>query len=72
MGQVQVLDQIEGVNGQQLPWEGANLTQEMRTQLGIFRGGVLRMLHRDPQQRPSMEEFCTSCDHVLASGTMLS
>lgn len=66
---LQVLDQIEGVNGQQLPWEGAALTPERRTMLGIFRSILLRLLHRDAQQRPSMQEFCTACDRVLASGT---
>ena len=33
---LQVMDQIEGVRGQQLPWEGTALTPENRTMLGIF------------------------------------
>lgn len=27
---------------------------------------LLSLLARDPAQRPSMDEFCVSCDQVLA------
>ena len=65
---MQVMDRIEGLNGLTLPWEG-DLTPAVRRQLGIFRGSVLQLLARDPAQRPSMEEFCMSCDRVLAGST---
>lgn len=65
---MQVMDRIEGVNGLQLPWEGA-LSPAVRTQLGIFRSIVLRLLARNPAERPSLEDFCVSCDRVLAGTT---
>lgn len=65
---VQVMDRIEGVQGLQLPWEGT-LSPAVRTQLGIFRSSVLKLLARDPDERPSLEEFCVSCDRVLAGTT---
>jgi hypothetical protein len=63
---VQVMDQIEGVNGRQLPWEGAKLTSHNRRRLGLFRASISMLLSRDPAKRPSMEEFCDACDRVLA------
>ena len=62
------MDRIEGLNGLKLPWEGA-LTPAVRRQLGIFRSQVLQLLARDPAQRPSMVDFCKSCDRALAGST---
>jgi hypothetical protein len=64
------MDRIEGLNGQELPWEGQNLTPANRRQLGVFRGTLMELLNRDPAERPSMENFCDTCNRVLA-GTSL-
>lgn len=66
---VQLMDKIEGVNGKHLPWEGANLTPANRRRLGVFRESVVMLLSRDPAMRPSAEEFCDTCDRVLAGST---
>lgn len=65
---VQVMDRIQGQNGLSLPWEGT-LSPVVRRQLGIFRASVLQLLSRNPSERPSMAEFCVSCDRVLAGST---
>lgn len=62
------MDRIEGLNGLKFPWEGT-MSPAVRRQLGVFRDSVLQLLARDPEQRPSMEEFCLSCDRVLAGST---
>lgn len=67
---VQVMDQIEGVNGALLPWEGDRLTDAVRSKLRLFKGALLQLLHRDPLQRPSMREFCRTCSHVLGETTI--
>jgi hypothetical protein len=67
--QVQVMDRIEGLNGKELPWEGKGLTPAIRRSLGVFRAPILKLLSRDPAQRPSMSEFCHSCNRVLAGST---
>lgn len=65
---MQAMDRIEGVNCMKLPWEGA-LLPTVRRQLGVFKDSVLKLLARDPAERPSMEQFCISCDRVLAGST---
>ena len=66
---MQVMDRIEGMHGQQLPWEDACMTATNRRKLGVFRSILMALLSRDPAQRPSMERFCESCDRVLAGTT---
>ena len=66
---MQVMDRIEGMHGLQLPWEDACMTAANRRKMGVFRGCVMELLSRDPSQRPSMEQFCESCDRVLAGTT---
>lgn len=63
---VQVMDQIQGVNGGEMPWEGSRLTREKRNALGVFRDSLLMLLNRDPALRPSMAQFCETCNLVLA------
>jgi serine/threonine protein kinase len=58
---LQVMDRIEGLNGKELPWEGKRLTPAIRRSLGVFRAPILKLLSRDPIERPSMSEFCHSC-----------
>ena len=66
---MQAMDRIEGMHGQQLPWEDACMTPTNRRKLGVFCGILLPLLSRDPTQRPSMEAFCESCDRVLGGTT---
>lgn len=58
------MDQIQGVNGEQLPWEGERLTVRVMSQLRLFQD-ALKLLQRDPEQRPSMVQFCRTCSHML-------
>jgi hypothetical protein len=68
---MQVMDQIEGCNGKQLPWEGENLSDVKGRCLGLFRESVLMLLRRDPSKRPSMEQFYKHCENMLAGGPSL-
>ena len=63
------MDRIEGVNGQELPWEGACMTPANKRRLGVFRNSLMALLARDPSQRPSMSKFCATCNRVLAGST---
>lgn len=63
------MDQIEGVNGEMLPWEGERLTDHVKSQLRLFQGSLLQLLHRDPHNRPSMKDFCRTCSHILGDQT---
>lgn len=65
---MQAMNRIEGVNGLTLPWEGT-MTADARKQLGIFRDTILQLLLREPVHRPSMKQFCLSCERVLAGST---
>ena len=66
---MQIMDQIQGVGGEGLPWEGERLTPQVQGRLRLFRGELLQLLHRDPLQRPSMAQFCRSCARVLGDLT---
>ena len=66
---MQVMDRIEGLHGQQLPWEDACMTATNRRKLRVHRSNLMALLSRDPARRPSMEKFCESCDRVLAGTT---
>lgn len=59
------MDQIEGLNGQELPFEGSLLTPKVRQNLGVFKHLVLLLLARNPQERPSIAEFCETCSRIL-------
>lgn len=49
-----------------LPWEG-DLRHDVSTRLGLFKGPVLRLLHRDAGCRPSMREFHATCTQIFAA-----
>jgi serine/threonine protein kinase len=66
---MQAMDRIEGLNGKQLPWEGQGNTRAIRKRLGIFKAPIISLLSRDPLERPSMAEFCNSCNRVLAGSS---
>jgi hypothetical protein len=63
------MDRIEGLNGQELPWESGGITAAIKRRLGIFKTPIISLLSRDPSARPSMSEFCNSCNRVLAGST---
>lgn len=67
---VQVSDQIAGDNGALLPWEGGARAPRILGSLGIFRGAILGLLHRDPGHRLSVAAFCSTCREAL-DGTSL-
>ena len=51
-----------------LPWEGGLTAADVR-HLGMFRGPVLRLLHRDPAHRISMRRFHIACTKLFAART---
>ena len=53
-----------------LPWE-EELSPVRARQLGIFKGPVLQLLHREPWARISMQRFNALCEKVVA-GTSAS
>lgn len=59
------MDQLEGVNGEMLPWEGERLTKQINRNLRLFKGTLLQLLSRDPRERPSMSQFYRSCARIL-------
>lgn len=67
---LQAMDRSQGLNALQLPWE-ATFTPTVRRQLGVFKDIVLKLLHRDHVERPSMKEFCVSCARVLIGTTSI-
>jgi hypothetical protein len=69
LASLQVMDQIEGRNGEQLPWERDTLSAEDRGSLGRFRESLMMLLSRNSALRPSMEEFYNSCEHILVGST---
>lgn len=66
---MQIMDQIQGVNGEMLPWEGERLTPQVKSKLRLFHGTLLQLLHREPEERPSMKQFCRTCAKVLGDHT---
>ena len=62
---VQVMDRIEGMNGQQLPWEGTDLTPAHRRRLGVFKASIVQLLARDPAQRPPCSTSVTPATACL-------
>jgi hypothetical protein len=66
---MQVMDRIEGLNGQELPWEREGITTVIKRCLGIFKTPIISLLSRNPSERPSMSQFCDSCNRVLAGST---
>jgi hypothetical protein len=66
---MQVMDQIQGKDGQLLPWEGERMNAAVKQKLGIFRHTVLHLLQREPAKRKSMAEFCETCNRVLSGTT---
>lgn len=56
----------------ELPWEGEQLCQDTRRQLGIFCRAVLGLLHREPAQRAGMSDFCDTCNDVVMSHTTMA
>ena len=53
-----------------LPWE-EELSPLVARQLGVFQRPVLRLLHREPWARISMQRFNALCERAVA-GTWVS
>ena len=53
-----------------LPWE-EELSPVVARQLGVFKGPVLQLLHREPWARISMQRFNALCERAVA-GTSVS
>jgi hypothetical protein len=51
-----------------LPWED-ELSDKQQRGLGAFKGLVLQLLHRDPEQRISMKRFHAACTHLVSGHT---
>lgn len=49
-----------------LPWED-ELSGEVKSRLGVFRGPVVELLRREPSQRMSMREFHHACTALFAT-----
>jgi hypothetical protein len=70
---LQAMDRIQGVEGHEpLPWDEQALSAPNRRMLGVFKNSVLSLLCRGPDERPSMEKFCETCDRVLAGTTSVA
>eukprot|EP00892_Ulva_mutabilis_P011475 jgi/Ulvmu1/86/UM001_0089.1 len=48
-----------------LPWEG-QLSKDVKQQLGVLRGPVLKLLRREPAKRISMRDFHVACSKLFA------
>jgi hypothetical protein len=68
---LQAIEQIQGSNGEHLPWEGKGMTAAKLKQLGVFRTDILKLLDRDPSKRPSMAQFCDTCARLVAAASSL-
>ena len=66
---LQVMDRIQGLNGLELPWDANVLSAQDQRRMGVFTASITALLSKDPSQRPSMEQFCESCNKVLAGST---
>jgi hypothetical protein len=42
---------------------------QVRSKLRLFQDALLQLLHRDPEKRPSMKQFCHTCALVLGEQT---
>ena len=64
------MDIIEGRNGaQKLPWEATPMHPDVWRKLGRFKNFLLALLHKNPLQRPSMEDFYHRCERALGAAT---
>ena len=61
------MDKITGV--QPLPWEDPDTAPALLSRFGHFKMAVMGLLQRDPDARPSMEEFRKQCNRVLMQTT---
>ena len=55
-----------------LPWEGPDGGRELLKRAGKLRPNLLRLLHRDPNERLTVDAFVQSCSNMLSTTTQLS
>lgn len=65
---LQAVAQLKGE--QELPWEDAETAAAALRKLGMLRGAVLQLLHRDPTQRATARQFHTACSQAFAEGAV--
>lgn len=63
---VQVLAQILGEDGEQLPWEDPITAKLLLQSAGRLRSVVLQLLHRNPHERLRVSSFMQQCSSALA------
>lgn len=49
---------ILGTGAKRLPWEDPQVFAAVSQQLGTLQGPILQLLHRDPNYRIPVAEFC--------------
>jgi hypothetical protein len=67
---VQVERQVLGLGGAHLPWEEGGSNPGILEALGVLREPVLALVRRDPQERPTMAEFCRLCNVLISVSTL--
>ena len=55
-----------------LPWEGPDGARDLLKRAGKLRAYVLKLLHRDPAERLTVDAFVQSCSNVLSTTTQQS
>lgn len=55
-----------------LPWEGPDQGRELLKRAGKLRSNVLRLLHRDPAERLTVNAFVQACSNMLSTTTQVS
>ena len=58
------MNQLQGE--EELPWEGEK-NIDARRKLGMFRQPILSLLRRDPVERTTLANFCSSCQQVFTA-----
>lgn len=62
---VQAVDMITGE--QMAPWENPKKARALLRPLGIFKSGVLGLIHRDPTKRSTVHKFQQACLRALSN-----
>ena len=67
MSQFQVLAQLRGQK--ELPWAEGCISPDARARMGAMYAPLMKLLNRDPTQRPSAAYFRDQCMAISASST---
>jgi hypothetical protein len=69
---VQVIKEIMGEGEFRLPWEGPDAGRALLKRAGKLRSSILQLLHRDPDERLTLDAFLRYCYNMLSTTTQLS